>query len=379
METSESTNEEVTKVPAIKTSGFAGRSSRKPAKRVRGCGEEGTGLSDDDEGEELLLPRYEGTEGRRCNFVKKRNVGNRASTKKDTKPEEERKPDVGERYASKRALDLHNDQLATASTGVDAPKTEDHRALLERDVAVGQAILEGKLERGIYRGKNAYAPVKQVREGSIAAGKFTGLYGPVRGVDNVRMTMRIDYDPCICKDYKETGYCGFGDTCKFLHDRTDYKGGWQIEQEWQDEQKRKQAKLEKAMKRRFGDKVGEEEEEPGSDDESEDDDDDTEKLPFACLICRAKWSNTSNPVVTECRHYFCETCAVAHYAKNPKCAECSKPTNGIFNVATRILQKMEATPSIKPPSAVPQQTSRTSPEDLPVEVDTVVELDDDNG
>jgi len=28
------------------------------------------------------------------------------------------------------------------------------------------------------------------------------------------------------------GYCGFGDSCKFLHDRSDYKHGWQLEQEW---------------------------------------------------------------------------------------------------------------------------------------------------
>ncbi len=28
------------------------------------------------------------------------------------------------------------------------------------------------------------------------------------------------------------GYCGFGDSCKFLHDRSDYKYGWQLEQEW---------------------------------------------------------------------------------------------------------------------------------------------------
>ena len=32
----------------------------------------------------------------------------------------------------------------------------------------------------------------------------------------------------ICKDYKETGYCSFGDSCKFIHDRSDYKSGWEI-------------------------------------------------------------------------------------------------------------------------------------------------------
>ena len=31
------------------------------------------------------------------------------------------------------------------------------------------------------------------------------------------------------------GFCGFGDSCKFLHDRSDYKHGWQLEREWNDQ------------------------------------------------------------------------------------------------------------------------------------------------
>ena len=31
------------------------------------------------------------------------------------------------------------------------------------------------------------------------------------------------------------GFCGFGDSFKFLHDRSDYKHGWQIEKEWNDQ------------------------------------------------------------------------------------------------------------------------------------------------
>lgn len=43
--------------------------------------------------------------------------------------------------------------------------------------------------------------------------------GPLRAPTNLRATVRWDYQPDICKDYKETGFCGFGDSCKFLHDR----------------------------------------------------------------------------------------------------------------------------------------------------------------
>jgi hypothetical protein len=42
--------------------------------------------------------------------------------------------------------------------------------------------------------------------------------------------------PDLCKDYKESGYCGFGDSCKFMHDRGDYKTGWQLDKEWEEQQ-----------------------------------------------------------------------------------------------------------------------------------------------
>eukprot|EP01084_Bolivina_argentea_P049333 90745_1 len=58
------------------------------------------------------------------------------------------------------------------------------------------------------------------------APKFLGI-GPQRAPDNVKITCRFDYQPDICKDWKETGVCGYGQSCKFLHDRGDYKAGWQ--------------------------------------------------------------------------------------------------------------------------------------------------------
>jgi RING finger protein 113A len=60
--------------------------------------------------------------------------------------------------------------------------------------------------------------------------------GPSKSMTNVRITSQFDYAPDICKDYKETGFCGYGDSCKFLHDRGDYKMGWQIDREFALEQ-----------------------------------------------------------------------------------------------------------------------------------------------
>jgi RING finger protein 113A len=72
-----------------------------------------------------------------------------------------------------------------------------------------------------------------------------------------------------------------------------------IPQEWDEEQKRRQEALTKG----WGKEDGEEEEE-----EEEEEDDD---LPFACYICRQPWAECkSDPVVTKCKHYFCESCAL---------------------------------------------------------------------
>ena len=39
--------------------------------------------------------------------------------------------------------------------------------------------------------------------------------GPIRAPEHLRATVRWDYQPDICKDYKETGFCGFGGKVQF--------------------------------------------------------------------------------------------------------------------------------------------------------------------
>ncbi|GJQ14684.1 hypothetical protein GpartN1_g7021.t1 [Galdieria partita] len=138
--------------------------------------------------------------------------------------------------------------------------------------------------------------------------KARGIFGPKKAPSHIRVSVRFDYQPDICKDYKETGYCGFGDACKFLHDRSDYKSGWQLDQEWEEKQKRKTQDEKKKQPE--------------------------DQLPFACFICRKSFES---PVVTLCGHYFCESCALEYHRKNGgKCAVCSKATKGVFNTAHKL-------------------------------------------
>lgn len=94
---------------------------------------------------------------------------------------------------------------------------------------------------GLYHGQNAYkSHIKKSQEVPKAM-----RVGPQRNTTStIRQVTIVDYQPDVCKDYKgasiglcslwtfvnnirlETGYCGFGDTCKFLHDRGTCKYSW---------------------------------------------------------------------------------------------------------------------------------------------------------
>ncbi|GAB2263568.1 hypothetical protein Droror1_Dr00025702 [Drosera rotundifolia] len=56
-------------------------------------------------------------------------------------------------------------------------------------------------------------------------------------------------------------------------------------------------------------------------DAGNDDDDDEDTLSFACFICRNPFVDL---VVTKCKHYFCEHCALKHHSRNKNCYVCNQ-------------------------------------------------------
>lgn len=133
------------------------------------------------------------------------------------------------------------------------------------------------------------------------------LVGPQRTSSSTKNTCRFDYAPDICKDYNETGFCGFGDSCKFLHDRGDYKSGWELDNEW-DARQQATKSLDYTIK---------ETNEPA--------------LPITkCGICNNEFEP---PIVeTKCFHLFCEHCALSYYRSNKTCKICHAPVNGQFHI-----------------------------------------------
>jgi len=248
-------------------------------------------------------------------------------------------------YSSKGAVIERTDQNATAVRQLDTEMEKDQRSITERAEKV-QEETKGKEDDKIYRGMNNYAQYIEKKESLV--GKRITVKGPIRAPTNIRSTVRWDYDPMICKDYKETGYCGFGDSCKFLHDRSDYKFGWQLERE---------------------------ENEKGTDGAESDDDkyvisSDDDDLPVKCPLCRQVFNT---PVVTRCKHYFCEKCAIDHYRKSQRCYSCGKQTSGMFNPAKDLIERMakrEAAGKVYEDSSddderLPDESVKTIPEDDP--------------
>ncbi|KAJ5191817.1 Pre-mRNA-splicing factor cwc24 [Penicillium cinerascens] len=160
--------------------------------------------------------------------------------------------------------------------------------------------------------KNPDAPTKQ--------------FGPTKAPTNVRTVTVMDFAPDVCKDWKQTGFCGFGDSCKFLHAREDYKQGWELDRDWEIGTNGKKLTGRVVSQRKGAGKADEEE-------EDDDDEELLESIPFACIICRKPYQD---PIITKCGHYFCESCALNRYRKNPSCAACGAGTGGVFNVAKKL-------------------------------------------
>jgi RING finger protein 113A len=231
-------------------------------------------------------------------------------------------------YKSSGSVQLGAETLKSNATAALETETEfdkDYQGVMERKiqsqkkddhvVVTGE---EAESAEKLYKGMTTYHDLFEQKE-KVGLGKGMGIRaGPMRTVTNIRVTSRFDYQQDLCKDYKETGYCGFGDACKFVHDRGDYKTGWQLEQEWDDQQKqlRKGKRLEKP------------EEKPEDD-----------MIPFVCPICRKGFTD---PVTTRCKHNFCEDCALKEFKKNKKCFTCGENTQGAFTrVGAKIKERMK--------------------------------------
>lgn len=220
------------------------------------------------------------------------------------------------------------DRSATIAANEDATKTSNWylEAANAADAAKASAIARREANgdsepTGSYKGSANYSSF--IQKNPDASNRQVG---PVKAPTNVRTITVTDFAPDVCKDYKQTGFCGFGDSCKFLHAREDYKQGWQLDKEWENVGK---------SKAKTSGKNG------ADDDDLDEEEKELAKIPFACIICKEPYKMPV--VVTKCGHYFCEKCAMHRYMKEKKrtCAACGVDTGGTFNIARKVKELLE--------------------------------------
>lgn len=140
-------------------------------------------------------------------------------------------------------------------------------------------------------------------EGEI--GRESKLPGFVKPISRTLKTVTItDYQPDVCKDFRKTGFCGYGDSCKFLHSRDDFEGGWKLNQNWNIEEQDNKNSLKEL-----------------------------EDIPFKCVICEDDYKM---PIVTKCQHYFCSSCFMDKMRTSTDCPICGKETEGVAKVSVKL-------------------------------------------
>ncbi|NWQ81472.1 R113A protein, partial [Columbina picui] len=243
------------------------------------------------------------------------------SSSDDDEPSKE----IGVTYKSTRSAKPvgPEDMGATAVYELDTEKEKDAQAIFERSQKI-QEELRGKEDDKIYRGINNYQKYVKPKDTSMGnASSGMVRKGPIRAPEHLRATVRWDYQPDICKDYKETGFCGFGAEIQ-SHLLCSLHIEYFMLHTWAGLAASALAPVWLTLS--------------SADDENYEVSSDEEDMPFKCFICR---SSFKNPVVTKCRHYFCETCALQHYRKSQRCYVCDKQTNGVFNPAKELMAKLE--------------------------------------
>ena len=103
----------------------------------------------------------------------------------------------------------------TSQTQAQAPEHRRYNSHVNEDPQNGAFPTVFQVDRNV--------PLNATNDATKGSNWFdeTTKIGPTQASTNVRTTTVTDFAPDVCKDCKTTGWCGFGDSCKFLHGQGD--------------------------------------------------------------------------------------------------------------------------------------------------------------
>ncbi|XP_039126981.1 zinc finger CCCH domain-containing protein 51-like [Dioscorea cayenensis subsp. rotundata] len=175
--------------------------------------------------------------------------------------------------------DLSNKKIHKRKTD-DDDHDGDHQQLQPQSVE----ILKKPSREKLYFFNSTIVDGASNKKGDYSLFRFQSskeiqIHHDSRATTTLKTEMEFSRDgrPDICKDDKETGYYGFGDSCMFMNDRGDYKSRCQFEKEWEESEKARKKGL--AMGGAVGGCVDDD-----VDAAIDDDDEDRDELPFASLL-----------------------------------------------------------------------------------------------
>lgn len=192
------------------------------------------------------------------------------------------------------------DEVHTLTRNEEATKVDTlHQELIEKERKAKMHTPEEVAVDGEYKGQKAYANFMPTKSKSTM-----DKIGPKKTSSNIRSTTVFDFARDECKDYKQTGFCGYGDSCKFVHHRDDFKAGWKLNTDWDLAKQDDKAK-------------------------------ELEGIPFKCVICKDDYTS---PIKTKCGHYFCENCFLQRCKTATSCIICGKDTERVALPAKNLKQ-----------------------------------------
>lgn len=199
----------------------------------------------------------------------------------------------------KRKLELSESESETEQDGKCGAESSSSNGIKKRKPISNTRKPNKEVDHGKEDTGTVALSNPSLKEATMHESEEGKSMGPLKAVPvNIKTTTITDFQPDVCKDFLQTGYCGYGDTCKFLHVRDELKQRQPIEREWETVQQKK-------------DQHNEE-----------------EQVPYRCVLCKKDYTQ---PVRAQCNHIFCQKCFMNRYKniKKPNCFICGKDTGGV--------------------------------------------------